>query len=347
MKRSIILFATALLVMVGWSQTMTINFKDGSVVNQNVSNITSFEITGDKQDNNDNQSGDDNQGDNQEVSKTLFGTWKITKVEKGLQDLDLRLSYIQFNSDGTWFGIRFKDNNDNLMTISKGTWHVLDNNLIVNTKEGDWALHPFAWAIKKGDSKELILSCEIVTEYFTHIATAYLSKVDDSEIEKYLPSDFTRTYYCQGGYDIMMNKSLTIDGVEYYASNWSAAYEPSTRVGKLYLNIDPHEDVVLWTPVQGKRLKINLDGKYVLKQNIGVLKIPENTVFIGDGVSRSIVEGSVEILEITEYYMTIRFNKIKLKGLYDYTIYDGTVILNSGTWGGATTSLLPFKKPND
>ena len=57
MKRSIILFAAALLVMVGWSQTMTINYKDGSVVNQNVSNITSFEITDDNQGNNENQGG--------------------------------------------------------------------------------------------------------------------------------------------------------------------------------------------------------------------------------------------------------------------------------------------------
>ena len=329
MKRSIISFAAAMIVMVGWSQTMTINYKDGSVVNQNVSNITSFEITDDNQGNNENQGGDDNQGENQELSRQIVGTWKETKEERrGIySEVTLGLSYIQFNSDGTWFSVKIYEEYD-YKSISKGRWHVLGENLIVNTKEGKITFYPTKWTIQSIGSNELTLSFDK--------ATAYLTKVNDSEIERHLPSDFSRSFYCKGGYDCMEDKSLTIDGEPYYASRWSTVSETDNH-DKLYIEINPFEDITVYKP-SAKGLKFEIEGRYVHNHDIGKVELTDRASF---------VDGSVSILEITNYYLTIKLDNIrKSYGNYERT-YNGTVVLMNSSSAGTPLMPLPFKNPNE
>ena len=340
MKRSIILFAAAMLVMVGWSQTMTINFKDGSVVNQNVSNISSFEITDDNQsDNGDNQGDDDTQGENQELSRQIVGTWKETKEDRrGLNsDITLGLSYIQFNSDGTWFSVKIYEEY-NYKSISKGRWHVFGENLIVNTKEGKITFYPTKWTIKSIESNELTLTFDK--------ATAYLTKVNDSEIERHLPSNFNRGFYCKGGYDCMEDKTLTIDGEQYYASRWSTVDE-SNYFDILYIQINPFEDITYYSP-STRTLELEVGGgRYVLNHHIGEVNLFDRATFASGYIDYSIVDGSVYILEITEYYLTIRLDNIKIRlGDKEHT-YSGTVVLKNSRSAGTPLMPLPFDKPND
>ena len=63
MKRVILLFAAVLLATVGWSQTVTLKFKNGTTQQYNMSELESVNFT------------DDNSGGNQETTPSIVGTW--------------------------------------------------------------------------------------------------------------------------------------------------------------------------------------------------------------------------------------------------------------------------------
>ena len=268
-------------------------------------------------------------GGNTSMSRQIVGTWKETKEERrGIySEVTLGLSYIQFNSDGTWFSVKIYEEYD-YKSISKGRWHVLGENLIVNTKEGKITFYPTKWTIQSIGSNELTLSFDK--------ATAYLTKVNDSEIERHLPSDFSRSFYCKGGYDCMEDKSLTIDGEPYYASRWSTVSETDNH-DKLYIEINPFEDITVYKP-SAKGLKFEIEGRYVHNHDIGKVELTDRASF---------VDGSVSILEITNYYLTIKLDNIrKSYGNYERT-YNGTVVLMNSSSAGTPLMPLPFKNPNE
>lgn len=338
MKRSIILIAAALFVMVGWSQTMTINFKDGSVVNQNVSNISSFEITDDNQsDNGDNQGDNDTQGENQEIRKFIVGTWIETKeTSYPSDDVTLGVNYIQFNSDGTWFSVTINDNKG-ATYISKGKWYVYEDSIIVNTKEGRWTFYPIKWAVKSINSNQLILNYEKIT--------AYLTKVQDNEIERYLPSNFKRTYNSKGSYDSKENRTITIDGEPYFSTQWSSA-EQSRRYG-MYLHIRAAPTIIPYKPSSYRELTINIGTSYVSELTVGEVFTPMrgSSASYNSNSNWIIVEGSITIMEITDYYLTVKLDNIKIKRNnqnLEHTI-SGIAVLHSGTWN-ANIDLLSFKE---
>ena len=63
MKRSIILLAFVLTTVLGWSQTITLKFKNGTTQQYNMSELESVDFT------------DDDSGSNQETTPSIVGTW--------------------------------------------------------------------------------------------------------------------------------------------------------------------------------------------------------------------------------------------------------------------------------
>jgi hypothetical protein len=63
MKRRILFLAFVLSTVVGWSQTVTLKFKNGTIQQYNMSELESVNFT------------DDNSGGNQETTPSIVGTW--------------------------------------------------------------------------------------------------------------------------------------------------------------------------------------------------------------------------------------------------------------------------------
>ena len=69
MKRVILLFAAVLLATVGWSQTVTLKFKNGTTQQYNMSELESVNFTDD----------DNNSGNKGFDASLLVGTWDIVE----------------------------------------------------------------------------------------------------------------------------------------------------------------------------------------------------------------------------------------------------------------------------
>lgn len=63
MKRRLLLLVFVLSTVVGWSQTVTLKFKNGTTQQYNMSELESVDFT------------DDNSGNNQEATPSIIGTW--------------------------------------------------------------------------------------------------------------------------------------------------------------------------------------------------------------------------------------------------------------------------------
>ena len=63
MKRRLLFLAFVLSTVVGWSQTVTLKFKNGTTQQYNMSELESVNFT------------DDNSGGNQETTPSIVGTW--------------------------------------------------------------------------------------------------------------------------------------------------------------------------------------------------------------------------------------------------------------------------------
>jgi len=91
MRRIILFFAAVLLASVGWSQTVKINFKDGTDVNYNMNNVQSIEFLNDNDNN--------NQGSNDDFS--MSGDFiKITMDGKTYSDKIVDWYYAQIDPVG-------------------------------------------------------------------------------------------------------------------------------------------------------------------------------------------------------------------------------------------------------
>ena len=86
-----------------------------------------------------------------------------------------RVEYLQFKADGSFVNVQ--DDEDGI-NIQHGTWKLTDNEIILRIQDGKLAGSTFTYTVSEIGTDKLTVSMWGVT--------AYLIRVPDSEIEKYL-----------------------------------------------------------------------------------------------------------------------------------------------------------------
>ena len=110
---------------------------------------------------------------------------------------------------------------------------------------------------------------------------------------------------------------------------------------------NPHEEIIKWKPSTAYELSLEPRGSNFWEMKIGDIKLHDRASFGGGHDNYAVVGGSVTVLEITDYYITVRLNNLIIqKNNYKHT-YDGIVILHNSILDGKTLVPLPFTKPND
>ena len=134
MKRVILLFAAVLLASIGWSQTVTLKFKDGSTRQYNMSEIESIDFT----DGNGNNSGNDD-AEVEITEANIVGVWELVSYDLEITesgDADIKVGekwYIL--SDGTMNG--------------DCKWLLNGRQLtIMDTEPKDWSIPLVCWITK-------------------------------------------------------------------------------------------------------------------------------------------------------------------------------------------------------
>lgn len=88
MKRRLLFLAFVLSTIVGWSQTVTLKFKNGTTQQYNMSELESVDFT------------DDNSGGNQETTPSIVGTWDEVSTryydDKGWEEIEEGTGYWVF-----------------------------------------------------------------------------------------------------------------------------------------------------------------------------------------------------------------------------------------------------------
>ena len=118
--------------------------------------------------------GDDEEDDIIGNSSFLVGTWSVTSGQGwGGYTGDGEAEYLQFKSNGTYINVQFDDG----LYITKGTWKVTGNELIMKETEGDLN-GTYTYTILNHSQSSLTLEMWGIT--------VNLTKVPDSTIDKYL-----------------------------------------------------------------------------------------------------------------------------------------------------------------
>ena len=162
MKRIVVLLIIMLLAKVGWSQTMTINFKDGSFSKHSMSDIESIVF-----------SEDENTDD---IHSTIVGTWQTISVEGwGMEVKVDEIDYLQIKSDGNYIHVEWENN---APYVSKGKWTLANNKFTIKESEGDnvGAAYVYDLAIINSDKITMTM----------WDAKATLIRVSDSVMDKYI-----------------------------------------------------------------------------------------------------------------------------------------------------------------
>ena len=160
MKRLITLLTVFVFAITCWSQTMTINFKDGNKVQYKMGDVESVEFT----------------NENTSPSSFLVGTWKTTFVEGWGQEVNVNdPDYLQLQSNGNYVHVEWENNSP---YISYGKWSYSNDKLTLKETEGDLKGSTFVYDIVKVETDKITVTLMG--------ATATLIRVSDSVIEKYL-----------------------------------------------------------------------------------------------------------------------------------------------------------------
>ena len=136
MRRVILFFAAVLLTSVVWSQTMTVNFNDGSTVKYDMNKVKSIDFTSESSDNGNTENNDGNKS----IEQLLVGTWKVIGhytdntlfVENGGLFKIADWGYLQFKADGHFISIT----KESSPQITKGTWGLIDDTIILQPESG-------------------------------------------------------------------------------------------------------------------------------------------------------------------------------------------------------------------
>ena len=160
MKRIITLLTVFVFAITCWSQTMTINFKDGNKVQYKMGDVESVEFT----------------NENTSPSSFLVGTWKTTFVEGWGQEVNVNdPDYLQLQDNGNYVHVEWENN---APYISYGRWSYSNDKLTLKETEGDLKGSSFVYDIVKVETDKITVTLMG--------ATATLIRVSDSVIEKYL-----------------------------------------------------------------------------------------------------------------------------------------------------------------
>lgn len=169
MRRFLLVSVAVLLASVGWSQTMTITFNDGSTVKYDMNKVKSIDFTSDDPGN--------GSGNNQETTSSLIGTWKFTYYESWIDESLIDESsipealYFQFRADGSF--TRIEETKDNTIEITNGTWELVNLYLTFRFEE------------KSLTFPVIEISSDMFSVSFLAQIAHYV-RVPDSEIAKYL-----------------------------------------------------------------------------------------------------------------------------------------------------------------
>ena len=118
--------------------------------------------------------GDDEEDEIGGNSSFMVGTWSVTSGQGwGGYTGDGEAEYLQFKSNGTYINVQFDDG----LYITKGTWKVTGNELIMKETEGDLN-GTYTYTILNHSQSSLTLEMWGIT--------VNLTKVPDSTIDKYL-----------------------------------------------------------------------------------------------------------------------------------------------------------------
>jgi len=190
MRRVVLLIAAVLLASVGWSQTMTVSFNDGSTVKYDMNKVKSIDFTSDSYDNGNNNN---NEG-NKSLAELLVGTWVAVQEdidygfwEEIIEDLkkdpcslliwdEVKTEGVtQFRSDGTAWDAEYEDSklHGESFSISKYKWSVInDSEFRMTNADGEHVGMSFTYLVHYIDNEKMILSVLGIT--------ATLRRVPDS-----------------------------------------------------------------------------------------------------------------------------------------------------------------------
>lgn len=155
MKRKILFLAFVLSTLVGWSQTVTLKFKNGTTQQYNMSELESVDFT----------DGNNNIGNNDaEVEITeanLVGVWEVVSYEYDnygqTEDEEEGLkvgSKLYFLSDGTCHGDNDSDNY---------IWLLNGKKLTISWANAEWGIPAVLWITKlTANNMELYMNYGIV-----------------------------------------------------------------------------------------------------------------------------------------------------------------------------------------
>ena len=146
MRRIILFFAAVLLASVGWSQTVTLKFKNGTTQQYNMSELESVNFT------------DDNSGGNQETTPSIVGTWDA--VSSRYYD-DNGENVIEEEDTGYWVFT------ETTVTDHFGEDDLYDGQTLNYTFDGKKLVigGVFIWDVIKFTNNTMVLKTKIVAGY--------------------------------------------------------------------------------------------------------------------------------------------------------------------------------------
>lgn len=146
MKRIILFFAAVLLASIGWSQTVTLKFKNGTTQQYNMSELESINFA------------DDNSGGNQETTPSIVGTWDA--VSSRYYD-DNGENVIEEEDTGYWVFT------ETTVTDHFGEDDLYDGQTLNYTFDGKKLVigGVFIWDVIKFTNNTMVLKTKIVAGY--------------------------------------------------------------------------------------------------------------------------------------------------------------------------------------
>lgn len=121
--------------------------------------------------------GDDNDDEPATSESDFVGTWSVQEsTGYGITVDDFE--YLQLKSDGTCIDVQEDEDNAKGYFVQYGKWTASDNKLIIQPTTGPLKGSTFSYDIIKKDKNRMTVSMLGIT--------AYLVKVSDSIIDKYL-----------------------------------------------------------------------------------------------------------------------------------------------------------------
>ena len=124
---------------------------------------------------------DDNDDEEYSIpTSTSFyvGTWSVQSVEGWGLVVNDGFEYIQLKADGTCIDVADDEDEPKGYSVEYGTWTVANGKLIIKMTSSELAGTTITYDITKAETNKLTVSVWGIT--------AYLTKVSDSVIEKYL-----------------------------------------------------------------------------------------------------------------------------------------------------------------